>query len=521
MELRQWIPDRWLRPDLRHIRLRFLMVAALMVVGFIVAAWLTWRQPAHQPTTPTHGDGEAAPKVVIPDEAVQVISVAPILAPQWLEVTGTVRAELEAAVGTKVMGRITRVLAREGDHVRRGQPLIRLDARDLDAAIAQAAANVRAAGVGYDSARVVAVMEDATSRARIVEAEAQVQQSEAALQAAQAKLDLVMTGPRKQERAQASLAVLQAKSNLELAANNLRRMESLVNEGAISRQQYETAKTQYEVAKAQHETAQQAQSLTEEGSRAEEIRAAQEGVRQAQATLAQARAGLKQAQAAALQVNVRRQQIRAAQAQVGQSQAALRIARVTRDYATIAAPFDGVVTARLADPGAMAAPGVPLLKVQGGAIRLEAVVPESALKAVRHGGSVPVRLDALNGREITGRVVEIAPQGDPSSHTFVVKIDLPAGSGARAGMFGRARFAIGRERRLLVPASAIWEREGLHYLYVVDEEGTIRLRMVTVGEPVGDRMPVLSGLNAGERIVAIGREKVADGSRLETAKVGR
>jgi len=521
MELRRWISDRWLRPDVWRVSPRVFAVAALIVVGLIAGIGFIGRQFAHQQAASAQDAGESLPAVVASDEAVQVIAAAPTFTPRWLEATGTVRAELEAAVGTKVMGRITGVLAREGDRVRRGQPLIRLDARDLDAAVAQADANVRAAGVGYDSARVVAAMEDATSRARIVEAEAQVRQSEAALQTAQAKLDLVMTGPRKQERAQASLAVLQAKSGMELAANNLRRMESLVNEGAISRQQYETTKTQYEVAKAQYETAQQAQSLTEEGSRTEEIRAAQEGVRQAQAALAQARAGLKQAQAAALQVNVRRQEIRAAQARIGQSQAALRIARVTRDYATIAAPFNGIVTARLADPGAIAAPGAPLLKVQGGAIRLEAVVPESALKAVRHGGSVPVRLDALNGREITGKVVEIAPQGDPASHTFVVKIDLPAGSGARAGMFGRARFAIGRERRLLVPAAAVWEREGLHYLYVLDEEGTIRLRMVTVGEPVGSRIPVLSGLNEGERIVAAGREKVADGSHLETAKAGR
>ena len=143
---------------------------------------------------------------------------------------------------------------------------------------------------------------------------------------------------------------------------------------------------------------------------------------------------------------------------------------------------------------------------------MEAVVPESALVSVRSGASVPIHFDALQNRELTGRVVEIAPQGDAGSHTFVVKIDLPRASGASAGMFGRARFTTGSEKRLLVPASAVSEREGLYYLYVVDKNHQARLRMVTVGDPVGDQFPVLSGLNPGERIVAAGRERVTDGS---------
>jgi RND family efflux transporter MFP subunit len=185
---------------------------------------------------------------------------------------------------------------------------------------------------------------------------------------------------------------------------------------------------------------------------------------------------------------------------------------MTRNEATIPAPFDGVVTKRLADPGTMAAPGVPLLAVQGGALRLEASAPESVLAFVRRGSTVPMYFDALQNHALTGRVVEIAPQGDESSHTFTVKIDLPAGCGALPGMFGRARFITGMEKRILVPSSAMREREGLHYLYVVDDSHIARMRMVTVGEPVGDRIPILSGLNPGEQIVSKGVDRLADGS---------
>jgi RND family efflux transporter MFP subunit len=444
----------------------------------------------------------------------RVMTVGEVTVPRTLVATGVVRSELEAQLAAKVMGRVVAVYAREGDFVRRGQALIRLDARDLDAAVSQAGAGLRSASVGYDSARVAAQMEEATSAARIASAQAQVAQSEAAVKAARAKLDLVSAGPRRQERTQASLAVNQARANLALAETNLRRYQQLVAEGAVSQQQYDQAKTQYDVAKAQLDTAVQAQSMTDEGSRVEEIRAAQEGLQQAQATLDQARAGLRQAQAMALQVNVRRQEVTGALAQIGQSKAALRLAAVTRDFAIVSAPFDGIVTARLADPGAMAAPGVPLMKVQGGQIRLEAVVPEGALGAVRLGSRVPLTLDALGAKPIVGSVVEVAPQGDPTSHTFLVKIALPAGAGARAGMFGRANLAVGAERRLLVPASAILEREGLQYVFVVDKGNTARLRLVTVGEPQDGMIPVLSGLNSGERIATTHIDTLTDGATV-------
>jgi RND family efflux transporter MFP subunit len=162
----------------------------------------------------------------------------------------------------------------------------------------------------------------------------------------------------------------------------------------------------------------------------------------------------------------------------------------------------------------MASPGAPLLNIEGGRLRLEAVVPESALHAVHSGATAPVRFDALAGRMLAGRVVEVAPQGDASSHTFLVKLELAAGSGARKGMFGRARFVIGERQRLMAPRQAIVEREGMSYVSVVDDAGLARLRIVTTGEPEGDRVPILSGLTAGETIVAQDAAGIADGARV-------
>lgn len=495
-QARVWIPPR------QH---RWIGAAILLAVA---AGTLWWYSRNHQSVPTNKRDnqqsGNAVRAVIIPVVSTNV--------PQSVEVTGTVHAELESSIAAKVLARVQSVLVREGDRVRRGQTLMLLDARDLNASVSQANANLRASSVGYENARVAANMEDSLSKARIAEAQSKIVQSEAALRAASAKLELVQAGPRHQERVQAVLAVSQAKSNLTFAESNLKRMASLYKEGAISAQQYDQYQSQFEAAMSQFQMAQQGKSIADEGSRAEDIRASKQSVLQAQAAVQEANAGLKSSQASAMQTLVRKQEIKGAQAQIAQSQASLQLAQVTRDYSVITSPFDGIVTKRLADPGVLASPGVVLLTIQGGALRLEAIVPESVLVSVRKGAAVRMQFDALNNLSLTGYVVEIAPQGDTSSHTFVVKINLPLGSDAAAGMFGRARFTIGSDKRLLVPASALWEREGLHYLYVVDENHLARLRMVTVGEPVGSWIPVLSGLNYGEKIVTTNRERVSDGS---------
>lgn len=499
----------------------------ILLLAGTFAAWRLQSQPTHQRSSlPSSANSQQDPQIV----PVSVLAVQPQTVPLLIQATGSIQPELEAPLSSRVMGRVQNVLGHEGDRVRKGQPLILLDASDLDASISQAGANLRAANIGYANARVVAHMESSLSAARIAEAQAKVAQSEASLQAASARLELIQAGPRRQEREQATLAVTQAKSAFSLAESNLKRMSSLYFEGAISAQQYDIYRSQYEVTKSQLETAEQGSSIANEGNRAEEIRVAEQAVRQAKASLQEANAGLKSAQASAIQVEVRKQEVQGAEARIGQSRAALQLASVTRSYTQIQAPFEGVIAKRMADPGSMAAPGLPLLIVQGGALRLEAIVPESTLATIHSsshlGSKVSVTLDALKSGSLTGHIVEIAPQGDTNSHTFRVKIDLPSNSGAAPGMFGRARFVTGQEMHLMIPTGALIEREGLHYLYTVDEHQVAHLRMVTVGTPIttadGSHLPILSGLHSGERIVVKGAERLRDGSttRIETGNSG-
>lgn len=205
------------------------------------------------------------------------------------------------------------------------------------------------------------------------------------------------------------------------------------------------------------------------------------------------------------------------QARAGLAQAAAMQsqARAGLGYTRIRAPFDGVVTAKFVDPGALASPGVPLLTVEDtGTFRLEAAVDETAIPFVKLGGTAPVALDALGG-EIEGKVAQIVPAVDPASRTFTVKVELPADARLRSGLFGRVRFARGQRQAILVPRLAVVDRGQLQGLYVVSPDGTLNLRFVTLGKTSGESVEILSGLEAGEKVVTNPGDRELGGQRVE------
>ena len=146
-------------------------------------------------------------------------------------------------------------------------------------------------------------------------------------------------------------------------------------------------------------------------------------------------------------------------------------------------------------------------------LRLEATVAESDLKAIHAGDRVPVLVDALGPEALRGTVALVLPTGDPATHTFLVKIDLPAARGLKIGMFGRLQFRQGSTRTLLIPRSAVVTRGELTGVFTVGADKTARLRFVKLGRARGDRVEVLSGLTAGEKLLADGAKGV-DGASV-------
>ena len=222
----------------------------------------------------------------------------------------------------------------------------------------------------------------------------------------------------------------------------------------------------------------------------------------------------RRAEGAAASVDAMRAQTDAARAQEDG-------ARTMMSYTRLVAPFAGVVTARLADPGTMAAPGVPLLQVdRAGVLQLDANVDESAIGAIHKGMRVQVAVDggaSTTGvrTNLAGAVAEIVPVADPSSHSFLVKIDLPSSSQIRAGMYGTAEFANGARQAILIPSSAVVARGSLNCVYVLDDQGIAQLRYITLGAAQGNLVEVLSGVTSGEKLVDSPSDRNLAGKRIE------
>lgn len=206
----------------------------------------------------------------------------------------------------------------------------------------------------------------------------------------------------------------------------------------------------------------------------------------------------------------------AVRAQTDAAKAQLNGARSMLDYARLRAPFAGVVTARIADPGAMAAPGVPLLQIDSqGPLQLQATVDESAVGSVRKGMRTAIVIDGVLNRENTGTVAEIVPAADPSSHSFLVKIDLSASSQLHAGMYGSAEFVTGKHQAILVPHSAVVLRGSLSCVDVLDANSIAQLRSITLGAAHGELVEVLSGISPNEKLVDFPGDSDLAGKRIE------
>ena len=206
-------------------------------------------------------------------------------------------------------------------------------------------------------------------------------------------------------------------------------------------------------------------------------------------------------------------------ARAGQTQAkaALQQAHTALGYSRILAPFDGLVTEKKADVGALVSPGMPIFTVEDlHRYRLEATVNETDLRYVRMGQQAPVIIDAVGDRELKGRVVEIVPAADAASRSFLVKIEIPSDPALRSGLFGRAQFSRGEKSSLLIPRTAVVERGQLQGIYVLDQNKIAGLRYITLGKPSGAQVEVLAGLQAGETLISDPGSRELSGKKIES-----
>lgn len=324
---------------------------------------------------------------------------------------------------------------------------------------ARTSALITSRAMGYVVAVGPRVGDRVTAGQTLVELDATELQT--AIQAARAQLAEVRQGIP-----EADSAIAGARAQVELAEATLRRLKDLLDKRSVSPQEFDEA---------------------------------------------QARANV--AHSGEAMARARRRQV---DDKIKQVEEGVRAAEVMASYATVRAPFTGRVVARKVEPGALAAPGTPLLEVeQDGGWLFEAAIEESRLSLIERGQRVTVRLEAIP-QTLAGRVTEIVPSVEEASRTFLAKIDLPAHRDLRSGLFGRASFPAGQRRSVLsVPAAAVITQGQLQSVLVADG-GIARSRLVRLGAFREGRFEVLSGLQAGDRIIHPRPAALADGARVET-----
>jgi len=242
------------------------------------------------------------------------------------------------------------------------------------------------------------------------------------------------------------------------------------------------------------------------------VAATEAQVRAAEATLAQARADLERSrkllgrkfisQAAYDRAET---DFKAAEQQMKVTLAGAGQAATERSFATIVAPYSGVVAARHVELGEMATPGKPLMTgFDPASLRVVATVPSPEVAALR-GARARVEIPSA-ARWLDARGVTVLPAADPRTHSTQVRVELPEDvRGIYPGVFARVHFVVGRVPRLMVPPEAVVRRSELTAVYVIGSDGRPRLRQVRLGSTADEHgIEVLAGVRAGERVALEG-----------------
>jgi RND family efflux transporter MFP subunit len=288
------------------------------------------------------------------------------------------------------------------------------------------------------------------------ELDQQMQQADAAVEQAQAAV----------EQAEANLA--QSKANRDLARITADRLQTLNVRGIAPQQDRDQA---------------QAQLAAQDAS----VQAADKAISAQRSSLAAARANLARL-------------------------------RTVDAYRTVKAPFEGVITQRNVDVGALVSSGNTLLYriAQTRTLRTYVNVPQSSVTAVHVGQAAALTLSDFPGRRFSGTVARLAGAIDPSSRTMLVEVDVPNVDGALfPGSYADVEL-IGSLANppLVVPAAALVFRTDGAQLAVVRPDKTIHLQKVTVGRDYGDRLEILSGVDDGTTIVAVAGDIAREGAKI-------
>ena len=185
-------------------------------------------------------------------------------------------------------------------------------------------------------------------------------------------------------------------------------------------------------------------------------------------------------------------------------------------------PVSGVITARNYDVGDMYSMSSPVYTVQQiTPVKLLVAVSETDYTRISKGDKCVITADALPGESFRGSVVRIYPVMDPSSHTFNVEVQVPnANARLRPGMYARVSLNMGDTESIVIPDAAIVKQQGSgqRTVYVLKDDDTAEVKLVTLGKFFDGQYEVLEGLSEGDRVVSKGQASLRAGVKVEVVK---
>ncbi len=197
------------------------------------------------------------------------------------------------------------------------------------------------------------------------------------------------------------------------------------------------------------------------------------------------------------------------------TQALVREAETMLGYTEIRAPFAGVISSKTVDAGDLAAPGQPLVGLDGlDAFQIDTIVPDSLAGALSLGQKLAVTIPST-GRSFDGSIAEISPAADSAARAVLIKVAVPAGLEVRSGQFARVLLPGSSARTLVIPASSVSLSGQMERVFVAGPDQRAVLRLVRTGATRGDRVEILAGLDAGESVVVAPPATLRDGQPLE------
>lgn len=312
--------------------------------------------------------------------------------------------------------------------------------------------------------------------------EISVIQAEASLKNAEANLQQALNGPREEEIAQLEAQLEQAESELKLRRENYQRQKQLFEEGYLSQEEIDQANNQLTAAQSSYQSTLKNMEMTKAGATKEEI-----------AKL---------------------------ESQVTQAEAQLELAKLQKSYTDINSPITGIVAEVNAQRGELIANNTAAIISNIDRIKLTAYVSEKNINSIIPGDQVKVDFTALEA-EFTGEIKNISPRAASSRRSFPVEIVVENPDNIiKAGMTAQVSLPIARaENSIIIPQNALLEDAAGYYTFVAQNGQALR-RDIEISLENEDNAAVSSGLEAGERVITLGKESLSDGSRINVVNRG-